>query len=471
MQGSAIPQDDRIVSYIMATRELQRGNYHISLPPPTPDEVGQLGRALDELAGTLDKRYQEVRRLNQITTRINAGLLLEEVLEGVYRDFREMIPYNRIGFSLIDNETQTVRAVWAKSELPVVRIMAGFSAPLKGSSLQKIVETRQPRIINDLCRYLELKPDSEATQLIVLEGIRSSLTCPLVANGVPVGFVFFSSTQPHAYANAHVTVFLNIAEQLSVIVEKGRLVSELAARNESIRRQNAELSRLNEQKNAFLGMSAHDLRNPLSNIRMAAELLAGHAAGLAAPERLRLLQDVQHEADAMLSLLNDLLNVAQIESATFSLRPEPLPLAGFLAGIVEHHTQLAAPKKTRVVLEPVPAGEAMADPLRLRQVMDNLISNAVKFAPPATVVQVRARRETVWRVEVQDQGPGITPEDRQRLFQDFARLSAEPTGGEKSTGLSLAITRRVVKAHGGQIDVDSEPGRGAIFWFTLPAAG
>jgi signal transduction histidine kinase len=107
--------------------------------------------------------------------------------------------------------------------------------------------------------------------------------------------------------------------------------------------------------------------------------------------------------------------------------------------------------------------------LRLRQVVDNLISNAVKYSPPGSQVWVRAERTSDgWRIHVKDQGPGITPQDRQRLFQDFARLSAKPTGGEKSTGLGLAITHRVVAAHGGQIGVDSEPGLGADFWFTLP---
>ena len=296
MQGNVSARDNRIVSYITATQQLQRGNFQINLPPPTPDDVGQLGSALDELARTLEKRYQKFRRLNQITTRINAGLLLEEVLEGVYRDFREVIPYNRIGFSLIDNQAQTERAVWTKSELPVIRLAAGFTAPLKGSSLQKIVETRQPRIINDLCRDLDANPDSEATQLMVLEGIRSSLTCPLVASGVPVGFMFFSSTQPNAYANVHVAIFLHIAE-----------------------------------------------------------LLAEHPSGLAESERLRILQGIQHETDAMLTLLNDLLDVAQIEAATFSLKPAPLPLAEFLAGVAEHHARLASAKGHRSSLIPWPA--------------------------------------------------------------------------------------------------------------------
>jgi signal transduction histidine kinase len=101
--------------------------------------------------------------------------------------------------------------------------------------------------------------------------------------------------------------------------------------------------------------------------------------------------------------------------------------------------------------------------------MDNLLSNAVKYSPPGSVIRVRIRQANqMWRIEVQDQGPGVTHEDQQHIFQDFARLSAKPTGGEKSTGLGLAITRRVVVAHGGDIGVDSEQDNGATFWFTLP---
>jgi signal transduction histidine kinase len=111
----------------------------------------------------------------------------------------------------------------------------------------------------------------------------------------------------------------------------------------------------------------------------------------------------------------------------------------------------------------------MADPVHLRQVVDNLVSNAVKYSPPGSTVTVSVEQQNSgWRVNVQDEGPGITAADREHLFKDFARLSAKPTGGEKSTGLGLAISRRAVEAHGGQIGVDSEPGHGANFWFTLP---
>ena len=111
----------------------------------------------------------------------------------------------------------------------------------------------------------------------------------------------------------------------------------------------------------------------------------------------------------------------------------------------------------------------MADPARLLQVIDNLISNAVKFSPPGSTVLVDLEKlPQEWRISVLDEGPGLTEKDRQNLFKNFARLSARPTGGEKSVGLGLAITRRVIEEHRGRIGVDSETGKGANFWFTLP---
>ncbi len=461
--------DERITQYIAATQRLKEGDYGIAVPASAADEVGQLGSALLDLADALEHRYRELERLTTITSHINAGLWLDEIMEGVYHDFRDFIPYNRIGFSVIEEEGRLVRARWAKTDQPVIHIPRGFSAPLAGSSLERIIATGQPRILNDLEAYLAQKPESASTRLIVSEGIRSSLTCPLIANGVPVGFIFFSSIHPHAYANAHVEIFQRIAAQLSVIVEKGRLVSELAQQKQAIEKQNEALRHLNEVKNSFLGMAAHDLRNPLSNIHLTADMLLTMGAAFSPAERADLLGEIRGQAQYMLRLLNDLLDVSHIESGKLNLKPEAVNVATFLTEVIQRQAKLAEAKGTQIWLGLVPDGDARADPVRLRQVLDNLLSNAVKYSPPKSNVRVRASRlERGWRIEVQDQGPGLTPADRAKLFQDFARLSAKPTGGEKSTGLGLAITKRVVEAHGGQIGVDSEPGRGATFWFTLP---
>jgi signal transduction histidine kinase len=435
------------------------------------DEIGRIGIAIQELALNLETRYRELQTIMQVTARVNSGLFLDEILEGVYRDFKDFIPYDRIGFSLIENDGKSIRARWAKAEYTPLRLGGGYTADLAGSTLQMIISTGQPRIINDLEAYAKQKPESKSTRLILEEGIRSSLTCPLTANGVPVGFMFFSSRQPNTYATIHVDTFQQIAGQLSVMLEKGRMVAELTAQKLELEQKNNELLRLGDLKNSFLGMAAHDLRNPIGNIQMAMSLLMDKRFTLTPDEKEDMFSDINQQANYMLSLLNDLLDVSQIESGKFALKIVPVEIGDFLQEVVLRHHRLAEKKGSAVHLEAAINGKVMADPIRLRQVLDNLISNAVKFSPTGSVISVRAQREkNDWMISVHDQGPGLTAQDQQRLFQDFAQLSAKPTGGEKSTGLGLAITRRVVEAHSGRIGVNSEPGQGATFWFTLKRA-
>jgi len=465
--------DPRITQYIEIAERLKRGDYDVDLPVSPIDDVGRLGQALQDLGNTLETSYRELQRLDEITSNINAGLLLDDILDNIYRDFRAIIPYNRIGFALIDNENRVTRVQsrWSKTDQPILKLLKGYSAPLAGSSLETIIETGQPRIINDLADYLEQKPESDSTRLIVAEGMRSSLTCPLIANGIPVGFIFFSSIQPNIYADVHIDIFKRIAGQLSVIVEKGRLVSRLADQKAAIEKQNEELYQLNELKNTFLGIAAHDLRGPIGFIQMIGHLLADPSAELSEEEIQLLIADVNQQSTYMLELLNDLLDVSQIEAGKLNLKLELVQLDRLLQGAVKRHAQMAAPKGTKIHLNSIESAMVMADPARLLQVIDNLISNAVKFSPPGSTVMVNLEKlPQEWRISVRDEGPGLTKKDRQNLFKNFARLSARPTGGEKSVGLGLAITRRVIEEHRGRIGVDSETGKGANFWFTLPVS-
>lgn len=464
------PPDGRISHLIEVTEGIQQGQYRVEVPVTPADDVDRLGLALRDLGASIEAHYRQLQEFDAITVSVNSGLLLDEILDKVYLDFKEQIPYDRIGCSLINADGRRVTARWAKASYPGVKVMKGYSARLQGSSLETIIQTGRPRILNDLLEYLRTKPGSEPTRLIVAEGIRSSLTCPLIANGVAVGFLFFSSTRPGTYADAHVEIYQRLAQQLSVIVEKGRLVSQLADQKAAIEQQNEELRRLNELKNRFLGMVAHDLRNPVGNVQAVAELLLDPGGGLSAEDRRSFLEDILSQAKYMLPLLDDLLDVTVIDAGRLVLHKERINLATFLSDGVARNLLLAEPKGTCVLLELGTAGYVEADPVRLRQVLDNLVSNAVKFSPPGSTVRVEAlKTETGWRVAVHDEGPGLTDADRERLFHEFSRLSAMPTGDEKSTGLGLAITRRIVEAHGGTVGADSVPGRGATFWFSLPS--
>jgi hypothetical protein len=273
-----------------------------------------------------------------------------------------------------------------------------------------------------------------------------------------------------------VDLFQAIAGQVSLVVEKGRLVSNLAAQTTAIQAQNDELRRLNDLKNTLLGITAHDLRTPIGNIRMSAGLIMDQETWGSPADRAAFIESflptLDRQTRHMMDLLDDLLDLSLIEAGKLTLEKEDLDLASFLGEVIRRQAQLAQSKGTQVLLVGPPEGSVQADPNRLAQVFDNLISNAVKYSPPGSTVQIYVEfNSDGWRFCVQDQGPGISQADRLRLFQNFARLSARPTGGEKSTGLGLAITRRVVEAHGGQIGVDSAPGGGAIFWFTLPENG
>ena len=233
---------------------------------------------------------------------------------------------------------------------------------------------------------------------------------------------------------------------------------EIELQAQKLKVNNNELKKLSQLKNQFLGMASHDLRNPIAFIQMTADLIIDGETELAEEEKLQLLTSIRNKSVFMLSLLNDLLDVSIIESGNLVLNFEGININSYLKEMIEQQQIIAARKKIRVILKGTETPiKVKADPLRLHQVIDNLVSNAVKFSPPnSKIIITVTSNEDRCRIEIKDEGPGIIENDRKRLFQDFARLSAQPTGGEKSTGLGLAISRRVIKAHGGEIGVESD---------------
>ena len=199
-------------------------------------------RAAQSLVQRLRHREEQLAKLGKISEQINLGLTLDEVLSFLYEELREVIPYNRIGVAFIEDGSGLVVADWTKSDRGVL-LKRGYKAPLAGSTLQTIAETGKPRIINDLEAYFIEHPNSKATQLILREGMQSSLTCPLASKGKPMGFVFLSSAEKDTYSPLHVGFFEQIAAQLTVSVEKGRLYSELAEHKEAVERQNTAMTR------------------------------------------------------------------------------------------------------------------------------------------------------------------------------------------------------------------------------------
>lgn len=230
----------------------------------------------------------------------------------------------------------------------------------------------------------------------------------------------------------------------------------------------SELIKLDELKNKLLGMAAHDLRNPLTSIRGFSEILLDDSVDEAT--RKEFLGVIFSVSEEMLNLLNDLLDVSQIQSGKFELRKKTGQLDEVAKRRVHLNQIIAAKKNIKIEMNVESSPTISFDHDRIGQVLDNFISNAIKFSPHGSTITVTLKADGMWsQVEVADEGPGIREEERGRLFGEFQRLSAEPTGGEKSTGLGLAIVSKMVKAHGGKVDVkQGKDGKGSAFFFALP---
>lgn len=242
-----------------------------------------------------------------------------------------------------------------------------------------------------------------------------------------------------------------------------RLLKQLAT-------QNAQLADFNELKNKFLGIAAHDLRNPLAILKGQAELLRDGIVGPVTDKQKALLQKICDVEKHMFTMVNDLLDVSAIESGKLELHKEQVDLASYLKEIDDANSPLASRKSITLVLEVEPnLPPVMLDRDRIGQVMGNLITNAIKFSFPNTQITVRAQREGKdVQISISDQGQGIPASDLPKMFTEFSKVSVKSTAGEKSTGLGLAIVKRMVEAHGGHASVQSDVGKGSTFTFTLP---
>ena len=274
--------------------------------------------------------------------------------------------------------------------------------------------------------------------------------------GETIGFIFFSSMKTHEYQNAHVELFQEIAGQLALTLEKSRLYEQVV--------------RFNDLKNKFLGIAAHDLRSPIAVIKGYADLFLAGQIGELAPEQKGSVQAISHHCEKMLALISDLLDVSAIEAGHLAMDPQETDLVDYLKKNAEDNRLLAKIKSIEFILEvPENLPKVIMDPARIDQVINNLVTNAIKFSEPKSRIILRAvLLETKVAISVIDQGPGIPHGEISKMFQYFGRTNVLPTAGEKSTGLGLAISKRMVEAHGGKIGVNSQPGQGSTFTFTLP---
>jgi signal transduction histidine kinase len=308
-------------------------------------------------------------------------------------------------------------------------------------------------------------PEYTMTELMKLDPFRTMLGVPLLREGNPIGVITLTRAMMRPFTKQEIQLVTTFADQAVIAIENVRLFDE-------IQDKNRQLQQASENKSQFVSSMSHELRTPLNAIIGLTEMMVTNAARFGTEKAMEPLQRVNRAGTHLLGLINQVLDLSKIEAGKLELNPQTVQLAPLIEEVVGTARQLADQNKNRLTVEaPDDLGSLTVDPMRLRQILFNLLSNACKFTKEGEVT-LRARRVRNGRdwieLAVADSGIGMTPEQQAKLFEEFSQAEATTAQRFGGTGLGLAITRKLARMMGGDITVASEPGKGSIFTVRLP---
>jgi signal transduction histidine kinase len=319
-------------------------------------------------------------------------------------------------------------------------------------------ERRAAVQIDDLAKA----PPHPLFDLHLQAGVRALLAVPLVHQNELIGALVVRRKRVGAFAEHTVGLLQSFAAQSAVAIQNARLFRE-------IEQKSRELEAASRHKSEFLANMSHELRTPLNAVLGYAELIQDGIYGEVPAKIQDVLERIQQNGRHLLGLINDVLDLSKIEAGQLMLSPVDYSMRELVLDVVSATEALAAEKKLALevdVPKDLPPGHG--DERRLTQVLMNLVSNAIKFTDKGSI-GIRAQVEdSSFLVAVTDTGVGIAAEDRERIFEEFQQVDSSSTRKKGGTGLGLAIARRIVELHGGRIWVESTPGQGSTFAFTLP---
>jgi signal transduction histidine kinase len=334
------------------------------------------------------------------------------------------------------------------------------------SPVEQAAADARPRLVKDARQEGPLQ-HAEALR------ISSLIAVPIRVRGKILGVLATSLTRPsRQFTEADLRVAIALADRAGLAIENSRLYEQERRLREQLEALNRRLAEANQLKSEFVTVVSHELRTPLTAITgYMALLLEGQMGPLVAAQR-QCLSMVTRNADRLVELIDDLLDIARIEAGKVELKRTTLDLAHLIQEVATALRPQIEVKRQRLTLDLAAALPTVSgDADRVRQILTNLLSNAHKYTPPGGSIAITAHgEEGRVRVDVHDTGIGLSPEDQARLFTKFFRAQHPMTREVGGTGLGLAITRSLVELHGGAVAVASALGQGSTFSFTLPAA-
>ncbi len=302
--------------------------------------------------------------------------------------------------------------------------------------------------------------------------ITSALSLPIRVGDRCVGVLNVNRiSHPEPFREHHRDLLRMFAEHVGSVVESAGMVERLAARTKMLEASNYQLSELNRFKDTFLSTASHELRTPLTSVIGYAEVLEENEGRLTLEQRREFLRRMSGEASGLLNLIDDILDLSRLENGKLVLEREPHAVGPIASAALDTVGPMAAKHSVelRERLDDT-LGEFSIDGVKIRQVLVNLLVNAIKFSPQGGVVELVTRGdEGGVVVEVRDQGPGIQPGEAEKIFELFGQGLRQGSSKVGGLGIGLHLVRRIIELHGGTVGVTSEPGKGSTFWIRLPA--
>jgi len=395
--------------------------------------------------------------LDNVNHRVASGESLADVMDFVFESTQSLFPCDRLGIAFVEDDDRVV-SHWSRALYAPLLLQNGYAEDLRQSTLAQVRDTGHVRIIDDLEVYLKRKPESVSTSLLVREGVRSSMTCPLSVDGRNAGFLFRSSRNPNAYGMHEVLLHSALADRLSQAVEKAYRIEQLTAANRAY--------------TEMLGFVSHELKSPLGAIVMDAMMLEQDYLGPLDPAQRERIGKMRGKAEYLLTLIKDYLDLARIEGEGFRFQAQnhvdfPTEVIGRAIEVVQ--AQLEERRMTLTRELPKQPKPVECDPGLMIIVMVNLLGNAVKYGHEEGAVRVRMAQERgKLAMSVWNEGPGFPKSERSKLFKKFSRIETSELMARKGTGVGLYTAWRIVQAHGGRIWADSEEGAWAEFHLEIP---
>ena len=302
----------------------------------------------------------------------------------------------------------------------------------------------------------------EGSAIARRRGHRTTLSVPLVREGVAIGNIQARRTEVRPYTDSQINLLQTFADQAVIALENARLFREIEDKSD-------ELAQASQHKSQFLANMSHELRTPLNAILGYTELISDEIYG-PVPESIReVLGRVDHNGRHLLDLINAVLDISKIEAGRLTLNLAEFSLRDLIYETVAGVEPLAVEKGLTVTVEaPTDLPSGRADAPRIRQVLLNLLGNAIKFTETGKVTLQARVHDDDFDVRVTDTGPGIAPADQQQIFDEFQQIDNSSTREKGGTGLGLAISRKIMHLHGGEMGLESVLGEGSVFWLRLP---